>query len=113
MEKLADSLGASRTTVDSGSYPHQFQVGKSDKSGSPQLYVAPGTSSAIQYRPGADLEGDRRGEQGFRGPAFEIADFCVVGGLFHLAPQLTGEGYPTQKPKRSLNNFPLGDILSK
>jgi len=91
-EMLGGAVGCSRAVTNNGWRPHSDQVGQTGTRIAPQLYIACGISGAIQHWVGA--KGAKKILAINTDPQANMvvkADYAVIGDLFEIVPEITGE----------------------
>ncbi len=93
LNKLAKALngavGASRPCIDEGWIEFSHQIGLSGKTVKPRIYIACGISGAAQHLAGMETSDIVIAiNKDPKAPIFKFADYCIVGDLYEVVPEL-------------------------
>ncbi len=90
--ELSFGLGASRSAVDEGYAPYEFQIGQTGVIVRPQIYIAFGISGSVQHLAGMkDSDYLIAVNTDKKAPIFDYADICIVADWKEIAELLMSE----------------------
>lgn len=91
-DAIGASLGASRGAVEQRLLPQQYLIGVNGKTVRPSIYFACGISGSMQHMTGVLDSGCIVAiNTNPKAEIFQYADYCVVGDLFEILPELQEE----------------------
>ncbi|WP_303857047.1 FAD-binding protein [Aminicella lysinilytica] len=91
-DKVGGVVGSSRAAVDAGWIDQSHQVGQTGTTVKPKIYFACGISGAIQHLAGMQTSDYIVAiNKDADCPMMEVADFCIVGDLYKVIPQIIAE----------------------